>query len=221
MDTEDWGNIPLAAVFGALVGYAGVVAIQGLGVNVSHVAGTLSDIGVNILEIKTTLFIVVMGIWVSYVVGAAAGTYIGTRMGPGAPLLFNGITLISLGVFVPQTLLDNSSVIAGLLGFFAAFAMGMQNTTASGASMGKTTHLTRVSAELGLAIAGKDREKLYRMSCIIGGFAGGVLVALFTNYWLGIKGLVIPGVVSILTVAWHADRKFFLTLPRARKSENV
>jgi len=97
--------------------------------------------------------------------------------------------------------------------------MGMQNAITSSTSMSKTTHLTGASTELGIAIATRDRHKFRHMGFIISGFAGGAFIAILANYLIGIKGFIIPGIITIGIASYNMKHGFFIRPVRSKGSK--
>jgi len=220
MNKEDWGSLPMSATFGLLAGYINVLAIQSLGVAVSHVTGTVSKLGINLTSLEISVAVVGIGLWSSYVFGSGLGKFLHDKIGTAMPLLIEGVFLTFIGLFAPDDILETSKFLAALLGCFAACGMGMQNAITSCTSMSKTTHLTGASTELGIAIATKDMAKFKHMGVIIGGFAGGAFIAILANYLVGIKGFIIPGIITIGIASYNMKHGFFVR-PVRRKGSKI
>ncbi len=219
MKKEDWGNMQLSGAFGLLAGFINVLAFKSIGLTVTHVTGTVTKVGINIIDLEVRMVLVGTGLWVSYVLGSAIGEVLNKKVGVIAPLFMEGIIFIAIGLFMTEEVIEKYRVIADLIGCVTAGGMGMQNAITSGTSMSKTTHLTGASTELGIALAKKDKETLTHMSYIIVGFLFGAFIAFSAEHFIGIHGFVIPGMVIIIIASYNLDRGFFLRSVRKKTSQ--
>ncbi len=176
---------------------------------VSHVSGTASLIGTQLISSPTSVFHLSC-IVVAFLIGAA----VSGAMLPSSSLklgrhydtlLFIEACLLVTAIFF----LERQSLVGH---YFASAACGLQNALAtkySGAII-RTTHMTGIVTDLGIMLGavlkGKtlDRRKALLFSLILLGFiAGGVLGAIFFKF-LYVLALLLPaGICCLLSLSYR------------------
>lgn len=182
----EFGAFTLAFVAGS-VNVVGLLSFQHQ--SVSHVTGTVTQLGLGLLGLPSTIPINLIGVLVSFVFGASV-----------AGFLLHGSTL-KLGRHYDTVLLLDGTLLAAStlmllrvspLGYFlAATACGIQNamaTTYSGAVV-RTTHMTGIFTDLGIMIGSRlrgqpfDRRRAVLFLLIVLGFStGGTFGSLLYSY---------------------------------------
>ncbi|MBI1291048.1 DUF1275 domain-containing protein [bacterium] len=152
----------LAVTLAWIAGYTNVVSIIAFGVPTSHVSGTTSQFGLDLVEAKWGLAILATTILVAFYIGATISglfqeyarrrgwesIYVLPTALQAALLFLFGLGLNAYAVPSP----GEYGLIQYLLVGTAAAAMGLQNATITRISSGvvRTTHVTGVLTDLGL-----------------------------------------------------------------------
>lgn len=170
---------------------------------VSHVSGTVSQLGVSLfLNINATPHLVI--ILLSFIVGAIiSGVLIRNEALQLGRRYGYALLMEALLLYIALYLLNNDSFSGH---YFASMACGLQNalfTTFSGAIL-RTTHLTGIFTDLGLMIGqyirGKefDKRKSILFMLIVFGFLLGSTIGawLFTLFFY--NALLFPILLSLL-----------------------
>jgi uncharacterized membrane protein YoaK (UPF0700 family) len=201
----------------AAAGFVNAVAFAACQRYVTHVTGTVTNIGMDALNpILALEYILVL---VAFVLGAFSSVYVSESRSPRAVIR----------PWAPLSITASLLLLAGLLGFhgyfgrfggevetppeFAllsllAFGMGLQNAgvaTATGMLV-RTTHMTGPATDLGVAIAGwmrsadaesklnTGRSVLLRTAKIVG-FTVGALLGIQAAARLEFLAFLVPGIV--------------------------
>lgn len=195
-----WGNRKLARVFAGVGGYTNALAIVSLGITVSHVTGIVTNIPIQFFKPDFYYFFIFLGAIIAYLFGAMLGYYLLLYNGPGLPLVIEAIVFILIGLLSPSHIIDKN-----ILSVFAAICMGLQNAITSRSPMDRTTHLTGLITDLGIAIVKGNRKHLRAYRNIILSFFLGATFAVFIFQKIGSKGFLIPGFILIIIIYYERE----------------
>ncbi|MDX2131758.1 MAG: DUF1275 family protein [Planctomycetota bacterium] len=154
----------LAVTLAWVSGYTNLIAVLALGTAISHISGTTSMLGRDVVEGKWALAALAGFLLVTFLCGAVLSgllTEHARRRGWESiyvtPML---VEAVLLGLFAIGVEVREGSVLTGpsgtyLLGGIASCAMGLQNATITRISNGvvRTTHVTGVLTDVGLEFA--------------------------------------------------------------------
>jgi len=154
----------LAITLAWVSGYTNIVAFLACGQTVSHVTGTTSQLGMDIVESKwgaaaTACFL--LGTFLVGALGSGVCTELGRLRGwKSIYVLPAAIETVLLSLFAFMLEIDTISSVTGGASLYAtlglgSMAMGLQNATITRISGGvvRTTHVTGVMTDIGLEIA--------------------------------------------------------------------
>jgi len=166
----------------------------------SHVSGRLNDIGMNaVLHPPDALL--VFTIWVGFVFGAFLAGKLLDRIGLTPCLLLVGAGLIAGGLFVWAGVYaevpDDYSIRHMVIAFILPLVMGFQNSLTSQLPIGRTTHWTGDSTDLGTALAKGNYFLVFYNTVKIASFVIGAAVA---AYVIAVANLL-PSAYNLLSVA--------------------
>ncbi len=182
--------------------------------SVSHLSGTATLVGTQLLSSSPTILFHLLGILISFIIGATlsgallSGSSVKLGRHYDTLLIVEGLLLIAAIYF-----LQASSFVGH---YMASAACGLQNalaTTYSGAIV-RTTHVTGIFTDLGIMLGswlkggGFDRRKAVLFLLIITGFiCGGALGAwlfqLFQFYALSIPA----GICLLLAISYRLYKR--------------
>ncbi|RJG48632.1 YoaK family protein [Motilimonas pumila] len=182
--------------------------------SVSHLSGTATLLGAQVITQNTTLIWHLLGVLLSFVIGAAmAGLLLSSASLKLGRHYDTALMLESLLLFAALWQLNSGSIYGH---FLASAACGLQNalaTTYSGAII-RTTHVTGIFTDLGIMLGkylkgeGLDKRKAKLFLCIISGFIiGGALGAgLFKSF--GVNALLLPAsICGLMALVYRIFRK--------------
>ncbi|WP_100642271.1 YoaK family protein [Alteromonas facilis] len=195
------GAFTLALVAG-IVNAVGLLGFEHQ--SVSHVSGSATIFGTQLLSANSQMLVHLMGVLLSFLLGAAlAGVIL-----HGSSLKFgrhydSALLIEALLLLVSLWLLSNGSFYGH---FFASAACGLQNalaTTYSGAII-RTTHLTGIFTDLGIMlgafIRGEafDKRKGILFLIIIVGFILGGSAGAYLFAHLQFMALLVPAMICFI-----------------------
>lgn len=171
---------------------------------VSHVTGSIAQLGINMLSNDIGSAWHIVGVLVSFLIGSTASGFIirnavlsfGKRYGV-VLMIESFLIFIAIWGFLSQF---------SFADFFISAACGMQNamaTTYSGAVI-RTTHMTGVITDLGILIGHYLRGmrisflRLRMFVALLTGFVLGSIVGAYVYVLLSFYALLIPGVTLFL-----------------------
>ncbi len=165
----------------------------------SHVSGRLSDVGMNLVLFPIDALLVFL-IWVGFVFGAFLAGKLLDRIGLTpclllvAGILTIGALLVRGGLYAETS--DDYGFGRMMIAFVIPIAMGFQNSLTSQLPIGRTTHWTGDSTDLGTALAKGNYFLAFYNTLKIMSFICGAAIS---GYLVGIVGL--PSPYELLTIA--------------------
>ena len=205
------GGVALASV----AGFVNAVTLLSPGhVTATHVTGTVSRAAVAVADPASGLDYRVASLLIlSFVVGSAltGGVIDSTRLHLGGR--YGVLLLLESALLTLASVLLKEHTIAGLV--LAATASGIQNALATQYSQAivRTTHLTGIVTDLGIAIGklvARRNVELWRIRLYLGILGGFVVGGMFgARAWesLGPQALLLPAVLlAILSVGYWIVR---------------
>ena len=182
--------------------------------SVSHLSGTATLVGTQLLSSSPTILFHLLGILISFIIGATlsgallSGSSVKLGRHYDTLLIVEGLLLIAAIYF-----LQASSFVGH---YMASAACGLQNalaTTYSGAIV-RTTHVTGIFTDLGIMLGswlkgeGFDRRKAVLFLLIITGFiCGGALGALLFQQFQFYALTVPAGICLILAISYRLYKR--------------
>lgn len=193
-----WGNRKLARVFAGIGGFTNALAILSLGITVSHVTGIVTNLPIQLFKPDYYYFFIFLGAIIAYLFGAMLGYYLLMYNGPVLPLAIEAIVFILIGLLSPSHIIDKNA-----LSVFAAISMGLQNAITSHSPMDRTTHLTGLITDIGIAIVKGNRRLIRTYRNIILSFLIGATLAVFIFQKFRSKGFLIPGFILMIIIYYE------------------
>jgi uncharacterized membrane protein YoaK (UPF0700 family) len=206
------------AFLAGLAGYVNAVSLVAVGLVVSHLSGSASNLGADLVlphkEAEAWPFAVIL---TSFFFGAASsGALLGSAdLRPGRRYGF-ALILESGALFLGTRWLLAGDALTGAAAL--AFAMGLQNamaTTYRGLVL-RTTHITGIVTDLGVMtghIARREKVAGWRFVLLVSlflGFAGGAVLGTMMFRWIGTGALWFPAGATLAAgvgyFLWRAGR---------------
>jgi len=213
----EYGAFMLALVAGSVNAVA-LLSFQHQAV--SHLSGTATLIGSELLNPKTDTLLHLIGILLSFLLGSAISGFMltGTSLKLGR---FYDVLLVIEAIFllVAMYLLLNNQTSGH---YFASAACGLQNalaTTYSGAVI-RTTHLTGIFTDLGIMLGGAfqgkalDRRKVFLFIIIVVGFIVGGSMGAWLFQKIGFYTLCVPSALCVCLAILYRSYNARLTQDR-------
>lgn len=147
----------------------------------SHVSGRIANIGIFIVN-RPEAILLVANIWLSFVAGSFLAVIMLKRSGLTRSLLLVsvGVSIGALAVWQGAYAQDAGDIGLGrqLIAFILPLTMGFQNSITSQLPLGRTTHWTGDSTDLGIALAKSNySHAIFVISKIFSFIAGAALGA--------------------------------------------
>lgn len=212
------------AFLAGLAGYVNAVSLVAVGLVVSHLSGSASNLGADLVlphkEAEAWPFAVIL---TSFFFGAtSSGALLGSAdLRPGRRYGF-ALILESGALFLGTRWLLAGDSLTGAAAL--AFAMGLQNamaTTYRGLVL-RTTHITGIVTDLGVMtghLARRERVAGWRFVLLVSlflGFAGGAVLGTLMFRWMGASALWYPSAATLVAgigyFMWRAGRAGHLWL---------
>lgn len=191
-------NIKLAGILSCLAGYTNALAFLTVGYYVSHITGIATSFASNIVHLDFK-FIQLGLIFLLFILGSMFSSLLMLYYSNSIPIIIEGCILLAVSLIPYKSYNFIIFISINLLPLFLSFAMGMQNasTTYLSSAIVRTTHLTGVATDIGMAIVRKDLRALAILFTILSGFILGAFLGSFANTSLGIYGFLFPGVITL------------------------
>jgi hypothetical protein len=183
----------------------------------SHISGRLNDVGMNAVLHPIDALLVFL-IWITFVFGGFLAGKVLDRIGftwsllvvawgvgVGGLLVWGGFYVLEEGIYTLERMIIAS---------FLPTLMGFQNAITTMVPIGRSTHWTGDSTDIGIALAQGNRLRAIHNTIKIFGFICGAAVC---AYLLGVRGDIPPEYVlfaiaigySITTlILWWMNRRF-------------
>ncbi|NLB35394.1 MAG: DUF1275 domain-containing protein [Elusimicrobia bacterium] len=164
----------------------------------SYISGRGSSIGFWIYKGDKGALIAVVLIVISFILGSYIGARISSKAGLTRGLFFTASLIFIAAFYIKSKAINITTIIIPA-------AMGIQNATTSLTPIGRTTHLTGPSTDLGISLARKNKERVLPvLICWIGfplgAYFGYNLANMATNNIIKHSTtLIIPAVIILLT----------------------
>lgn len=206
------------ALLALLAGYVNAVSLVAVGLTVSHLSGSTSFLGADLVlphkEAEAWPFAVILSCF--FFGATASGALLGSAdLRPGRRYGF-ALILESGALFLGTRWLLGGDALTGAAAL--AFAMGLQNamaTTYRGLVL-RTTHITGIVTDLGVMtghLARRERVAGWRfvlLGSLFLGFAGGAVLGTMVFRWLGAQALWLPACATLIAgvgyFLWRAGR---------------
>ena len=186
-------------IFGFLAGLVNSYSFLTLGFFTTHHTGSATKAGMSLGRLDISTLTLFAGVAICYMLGCTITAILMKGKGGEIPVVLIGILLILVGVFslneVPSQSYDRYVV-----GYVVSMAIGAQNAFTVLRGMGKTTHITGVLTDLGIALVTKGKN-IFQLALFILCFTAGSMTAFFMVSLIGMKGFIITG-TGFITMAY-------------------
>ncbi len=186
-----------ANILGFLAGLTNSLSIITIGVFTTHVTGAATNAGVNLGNLNLPSVALYIGVLTFFIIGGFFGASLMSRRGLAPSILLAGALLIIAGIFAPAKILQRSTD-QFVFSFLAATAMGAQNASTTSTPLGRTTHITGASTDLGVALSRMDGKNSVRLGLFVLSFIVGTIVAFFLQIMVGTRGFLLAGASLVL-----------------------